>query len=143
MKYFSITMESLCLKTYLNHVFRIEFSSFNPVIKRNLNENESNDGDRIFAKVNSTEYSIWSIKTNSVISGAGVMSPTMVSTTVSTVSTNTTPTLPVTPRKYLNITCLDSPCNGYDCFSESDNGLNFRCVCPFPTIGPTCLIGLF
>ena len=83
------------------------------------------------------------LKTNSVISGAGVMSPTMVSTTVSTVSTNTTPTLPVTPRKYLNITCLDSPCNGYDCFSESDNGLNFRCVCPFPTIGPTCLIGLF
>ena len=83
------------------------------------------------------------LKTNLVISGAGVMSPTMVSTTVSTVSTNTTPTLPVTPRKYLNITCLDSPCNGYDCFSESDNGLNFRCVCPFPTIGPTCLIGLF
>lgn len=83
------------------------------------------------------------LKTNSVISGAGVMSPTMVSTTVSTVSTNITPTLPVTPRKYLNITCLDSPCNGYDCFSESDNGLNFRCVCPFPTIGPTCLIGLF
>lgn len=35
------------------------------------------------------------LKTNSVISGAGVMSPTMVSTTVSTVSTNTTPTLPV------------------------------------------------
>ena len=83
------------------------------------------------------------LKTNSVISGAGVMSPTMVSTTVSTVSTNITPTLPVTPRKYLNITCLNSPCNGYDCFSESDNGLNFRCVCPFPTIGPTCLIGLF
>ena len=135
-------MESLCLKTYLNHVFRIEFSTFNPVIKRNLNENESNDGDRIFAKVNSTEYSIWSIKnefsnlrSRSDVTNHGINNSFHC---INQHNSNTT-----SPRKYLNITCLDSPCNGYDCFSESDNGLNFRCVCPFPTIGPTCLIGLF
>ena len=54
----------------------------------------------------------------------------------------TTPTTPTTTiRPYVNLACADDPCNGYECFNETDNGLLFRCQCPFPTVGPRCSMG--
>ncbi|XP_066925954.1 protein eyes shut homolog [Clytia hemisphaerica] len=45
-----------------------------------------------------------------------------------------------TRRPHINLTCDDQPCNGYPCSNVSDNGLMFRCQCPFPTVSPRCSI---
>ena len=65
------------------------------------------------------------------------------SRTTSTTTTTTPVTTPITPtiRPYINMTCADNPCNGHECFNETDNGLSFRCHCPFPTVAPRCSMG--
>lgn len=64
------------------------------------------------------------------------------STTTTTPAPTALPTVvTTTQRPFLNLTCSDQPCNGFLCVNETDNGLPFRCICPFPAVGPRCVLG--
>ena len=56
------------------------------------------------------------------------------------ISTSVMPTMPPTPTTVplIDQTCVHNPCNNGTCFNEPYLQYEFRCECPYPTVGPIC-----
>ena len=56
------------------------------------------------------------------------------------VTSSVVPTVPPSPTtpSIRNQTCIHNPCKNGTCFNESYLGYEFRCECPYPTVGPLC-----